>query len=208
MIFFWCLIFLFMILSGAILGRMDGGGIVKTPEWVERSLIMFFFVLACAPFASSWALLAFVGVVGIATGHGQYFKNLTIKAIEPEKVDFIVSKIFGPDPRTSSEYAEYRGKELPGFYYGKIASEIDGQERRLLMRNAFGMFCTGFLVGFPAFLLCMAFGQWYGLYFLLTGPNKAASYMLLPTTEYAEYANGAVRNAICFIVLINALGVV
>ena len=199
------LIFLQNVALGAILGRVDGGGIAKVPEWVERSLIMLYFVLACAPFAGLWSLAAYLGVVGIATGHGQYFPSMVIKAIAPERVDFIVRLFFGEDPRTAERYKALRGvlnADIPELY---LVVNAYGRDR-LFKRCAFGMFVNGTLVGLPAFILSMFFGQFYGALFLLTGVVKSVSYMVgwkvFKNTESAEYLNGAGRNALALSVLI------
>jgi len=190
--FFYALIAIKVILLGAVYGRLDGGGIAKCKEWIERSLIMFFFVLACAPFAGYYALFAYLGVAGIATGHGQYFLDRTAKFIKPQGVDPFVVLFFGSDPRT---------ERLKNYHHGiKQYGEI-----KLYWRNVFGMFVTGSLVGVPAFLVAMVFGQYAGALFLLTGVVKALAYMVgykfWKKTEPAEYINGGGRNVICLLII-------
>jgi len=192
MLFFAFLINLKVIALGAVYGRLDGGGIATTSEWVERSLVMFFFVLACAPFAGIYALIAYLGVLGIATGHGQYFPDSVEKYTDPQGVDPLVRLFFGKDPRTKHQ-ANYR---LAMLDYGMT---------KLYWRNAFGMFVTGSLVGIPAFVLSTAFGQPAGFLFLATGLVKSLAYMVgdkvWKNTESAEYINGGLRNLICLIVI-------
>lgn len=192
MMFFLFLICVKVVLLGAFYGRLDGGGFVKTAEWIERSLIMFFFVLACAPFAGLWALGAYIGVAGIATGHGQYFLARAWKKIEPEFFDPIVSLFFGPDIRTTPDFD-------PQTTHPK-------HEKKLYWRCVFGMFVTGTIVGLPAFAISMAFGQALGALFLLTGVVKALSYIIgwevFKSTVPAEYMNGGGRNIICLAVII------
>lgn len=190
-----------MIALGAVYGRLDGGGIAKTSEWVERSLIMFFFVLACAPFAGYWSVLAYAGVIGIATGHGQYFLGLTEKPIKPEKVDIILRPLFGKDPRTTIQHLS---GAAAFFTAAKLVREYG--LKKLYWRCVAGMFVTGTLVGIPAAGICFAFNQYIpGALFLLTGAAKSLAYILgqklWKSTEPAEYINGGLRNTICVFVL-------
>lgn len=208
MTFYYFLISFYAIFLGAVWGRVDGGGIAKVNEWLERSLIMFYFVLACAPFAGLYALWAYAGVLGIATGHGQYFLNRAIKYLGDradgskgtyERVDPVVRLLFGRDPRTDTKYAGL-DKDVQ-FIQIKKAMEEYGTTK-LYWRNVFGMFCTGFFVGLPAAILAACFQQWVvvGL-MLLTGPVKALAYVvgyqLFNNTESAEYINGGLRTALC-----------
>lgn len=191
MTFFVFLASIKVIFLGAVYGRLDGGGIAKVSEWVERSLIMFFFVLACTPFAGLWSLLAYAGVIGIATGHGQYFLARTVKHISPERLDFIVRLFFGQDPRT--KYTQKDNIEAAIAAYGN---------NRLYWRCVFGMFVTGSFVGLPAVIISLCFGAFTpALWLSLTGVVKALAYMtgyaLFKNTESAEYINGAGRNVLC-----------
>lgn len=213
MTFFLILISIYWIFLGAIWGRIDGGGIAKVSEWVERILVMISFVISTATFASVWSLFALIGVAGIATGHGQWFLSRTIKAIGPEKLDFIVKLFFGQDPRTKEGYKAWRDDNwinVPDAIVEEIAREMKAYgDKKLYWRCVFGMFVSGTLVGLPAFVLCMLYQQWYGVLFLLTGVVKAASYVIgwtfFKSTEPAEYINGGGRNLICFLVMYLAL---
>lgn len=203
--FFYALASLKAIFLGAVYGRLDGGGITSTHEWIERSLIMFFFVLACAPFAGYWSLLAYLGVIGIATGHGQYFLNLKNPYPQKEfkeRVDPFVSLLFGPDWRAQFDSNhDFTKKQI------KKYEEIKG---KIYWRNVFGMFCTGALVGLPAAALAVTFSQYIvcGL-FLMTGPAKSISYAISDKLGWGyvggEYINGALRNAICVAAIIYQL---
>lgn len=201
--FFLFLLSVKFIFLGAIYGRMDGGGIVKTPELLERILCMSFFVLACAPFAGAWSLIALAGIAGIATGHGQYFLARLPKYTKPEFFDFAVRPFFGADPRN-----EYISGENSGIEYEKKIKEYG--PKKLYWRNVFGMLITGTIVGLGAFVVCLAHGSFfYGLLFLMTGVIKAISYILgwelFKSTEQAEYINGGARTALCVAVLILSL---
>lgn len=204
------LAFVFNVALGAIFGRMDGGGVLKTPEWVERSLIMLYFVAACVPFAGWWALAAYAGVAGIATGHGLYFLARQVKATEGERFDFIVRQLFGRDPRTAQEFWHLRGvasDDLSREDYDRIQTAIYSYGRtKLYWRCVFGMFVTGQIVGLPAAILAACFGAWIpAALFLGTGLVKAVAYVvsyeIWGRTEPAEYINGGGRTALAVLAL-------
>lgn len=202
MIFFTLIASIKAITLGAIYGRIDGGGILKVNEWVERTLVMSFFVLACAPFVSSWSLVALLGMFGIATGHGQYFLDRKPKYIEPEKLDFLVEACMGKDPRTASAF-----KALPEGAQSIVMEINKYGSARLYWRNVVGLFFTGSLVGLPAALLLLASGWAVGAVLLLTGVCKALSYVvsyaLTEKTELAEYLNGGLRTFLCVLVILH-----
>lgn len=202
MILFLSLAGFYWIFHNAVWGRVDGGGVAKVSEWVERFFVMIGFVMSCSLFAGFWSFMVATGVVGIATGHGQYFLNRAIKPISPERFDFVVRWVFGEDPRTSEAFKKM------GQDRREKAVEAYGMTR-LYWRNVFGMFITGSLVGIPAFVLTMVFGKLYGVFFLLTGVVKALAYMIawkfFKSTEPAEYINGGGRGLITFIVIVFSL---
>jgi hypothetical protein len=172
--FFLTLGAIHFIFLGAIYGRLDGGGIAKTREIVERTLVMFFFVLACAPFAGHWALVAYLGVIGIAVGHGQYFlhRQLVGHKNDTEGVDFIVKWAFGKDWRTNMDVGHKFTAEEEKYYY-------ENKYKKLYWRNVFGMFVTGSLVGLPALALAAYFGEYAtAAIFSLTGFAKAFAYIV------------------------------
>lgn len=193
--FFLILASIKIIFLGAIYGRLDGGGIAKCGEWLERSLIMFFFVLACAPFAGYYALFAYLGVVGIATKHGQYFLDRVLKGQGQERVDPFVSLFFGKDWRVQfNENYDFNSTE-------KAEYELNIKPR-LYLRNIFGMLVTGTLVGLPAVAVAICFGAWLpAMFFSLTGVVKVIGYAIGEAvwgrTEPAEYINGGLRNTLC-----------
>lgn len=209
----------YFIFHGAIHGRIDGGGIAKVSEWVERTLVMSGFVMAAVLFSDWWGLLAYAGVVGIATGHGQYFLNRAVKYIgdKPdgkkgsyERVDPIVRLLFGKDPRTDTKFANMPKAEQVISMRGEM--EVYGMTR-LYWRNVFGMFVTGSLVGLPAAIISVCFGQYQcAAIFACTGIAKAIAYVIgyrffvkkeNPSgTEAAEYINGGLRNVICLAVIL------
>lgn len=211
-LFFW-ITGIYIIIQGAVFGRADGSGLLGTSEWTERTLIMLFFVLGCVPFAGWWGALAYAGVVGIATGHGQYFLSRAIKeqVSGKEKVDPFVSLFFGKDPRDN--------KNFIGMNEGHpdiLKAVMSYGFTKLYWRNVLGMFSTGFLVGLPASVVAVCFGEYTvaGL-FLLTGLVKAVAYVLgdgvkrlfpkVHDTVIGEYANGAGRNILFLLVIFHLI---
>ena len=178
---------------GGIFARMDGGGKPQgLPELIERLLCMSFFLVACATFCGWWSVFSLLGMIGLATGHGQYFPEVKIKKIDPEKVDPVVSLFFGPDPRVLTPTLCAVKK------YGTT---------RLYLRCAFGMFITGTLVGLPSCVLSLVFGNYEAaLLFALTGVVKSAAYIaafaLTKKNEHAEFINGAGRSILAILVLL------
>ena len=196
---------------GAILGRMDGGGGPKTPELVERLLIMAYFVVACVPYAGWASPIALAGAAGIATGHGMYFLALVVKAIEPERFDFIVRLFFGEDPRAAYKFCHLVDKkpfELRPDQLADIQAAMNSYGmKRLYWRCVFGMFVTGTIVGLPAALVCLYYGAWLpALALSLTGVVKAAAYPIayrfFQSTVPAEYGNGGGRTALALVALL------
>lgn len=192
------------IILGAIFGRLDGGGILNTPGWVERFLIMLYFVLACLPYAGWASPLAFIGVAGIVTGHGMYFLSLSAKAVKPEWFDFVVRPFFGEDPRAAPLFVRFIDNEfeMSVEQRDEIQDAMNNYGlKKLYRRCVFGMFVTGSIVGLPAALLCLCFGAWLpALLLSLTGVVKAAAYViahrLFQSTVQAEYGNGGARTAL------------
>lgn len=195
----WIGIWLVSLVIGACLGRMYGGGLWELPKLVENALIMSFFVAACIPFAGVWSLLALLGMLGISTGHGQYFLNRQIKHIKAEWFDFIVKLVFGHDSRTlTTNQADI-----------EFLTSIYGM-KKLYWRNVFGMFVTGTVVGLPAAIISFVFGYYLvGVLLLTTGIIKASAYMIsdkfLKSTEGAEYINGGLRGLVAMVALYLAL---
>lgn len=208
------ILFACMTYIGALWGRIDGGGVFKVSNAVERFMCILFFVVACIPFAGVWSVFAFLGIAGLATGHGQYFFARAVKYIKPEKLDFIVKLVFGDDPRSAQRFKafeeynadEFRIEEPETFDDMRHQIEAYGVTK-LYKRCAFGMFVTGSLVGLPSAVLAIIYGEWLSAALLSsTGLIKAVSYMAgyaaFKNTESAEWMNGGLRSAVCAIVLL------
>ena len=191
------LIIILAVVIGAWLGRMDGGGWPNTPELLERLCIMSFFALACFPFAWGWSVLAYLGGVGLATGHGQYYLNRVVKLdMRDEYFDFLVRPFFGHDPRL-----------LPASSVTTLTQYVESYgHTKLYWRCVFGMFVTGSLVGLPAALIAIKFGRFDEAVLLsLTGVAKALAYIIgyefWGSTAPAECINGGLRTLLAMTAL-------
>ena len=190
--------FLFILtlcLIGGWLARIDGGAPPYVNEWLERLLCISFFVYSTyAITQDAWALAALAGIFGLATGHGQYFLNRAVKAIEPERLDFIVRLAFGDDPRTADKYAQWRGEKwnsAPKSVRQAVENDMHAYGyKRLYWRNVFGMFVTGSLVGLPCAIIAIVYGAYVdSLILALTGFAKAGGYII----AYAAYTKGYLK---------------
>ena len=209
------------IILGAVWGRIDGGGLVKMHEHVERALILFFPVLACTLFAGWWAFLAYAGMVGIATGHGQYFLirakkylgDKSDKQIESyERTNFLLTPFFGQDPRIDDKFAGLSGAALTS---ALTAAMNEYGMTKLYWRNVCGMLVTGQLFGLPAMCLALWFGEPIAAaLFALSGVVKAISYISGYAffskgedagTVVAEYINGGLRTALCVAAILTVI---
>lgn len=199
-----------LIAAGALLGRINGGGlIIGLSRWWSRIGIMGMFVACLWVSASWWATIAALGVLGIATGHGHYLAR-TVRAYAAEKLDVVVKLFFGKDPRTQGRYAKYEHinhDELLSMFpddAAKMRDEMEGYGlTKLRIRNIFGMFVTGQLVGLFGCIVCLCLGLWpHAALFALTGAAKAIAYGVTENTEHSEYINGGLRGAICWGLLV------
>lgn len=195
----------YFILLGTLLGRADGDGINDMSKNVIRFAILGMFTVVCATFAGWWSILTLLGVFGVATGHGQYFLDRILRGQKEtaENTEPLVKLFFGPDWRVQFSKDHVFTDKEEAYYFSSVYP-------RLYWRNVFGMFVTGALVGLPATILSVVFGQWLvALLFLLTGPAKAVAYMIgyrfSPgkwDTVVGEYVNGCLRAVICVGVLL------
>lgn len=192
---------------GAVTARMDGGGLIRTHEWVERTLCIAPFVAVCIPYAGWYSLLAYLGVVGLLLGHGQYFLNLTPRFCSPERIDPLVKIFFGEDPRTNKDFEGYTAGVYDEYFKSLMQKRIlTYGKNKLYWRCVFGMFIGGSLVGLPAAVLALCFSDIYtALILSTTGFVKSFAYMyghyFFNNTESAEYMNGFLRNLIALLSL-------
>lgn len=194
--------------AGAQSGRMDGGGLPVTPEIVERLLCIALFVVATFYIAGFWSALSFLGIVGLAAGHGPYFLDRKMEGMGGDMpgIDFIVRLFFGKDWREQFD-------EKHVFTHAEVTHFETVIKPALLKRNLFGLFVGGLAVGLPSSIACFIVGDWgAGLAFMLTGPIKALSYFLpykfgkvMEHTPHGEYLNGAARNVLALSLLLAAI---
>lgn len=210
---------------GGWFARMDGGAPPRVNEWIERTLCMSFFLYATWMITQDWwAAAAYAGVLGLATGHGQYFLSRQIRPISPEKVDFIVRLFWPDDPRSNKNFEHLFDKPLKQIPESvTIVLRRDSERygmKKLYWRNVTGMFCTGFLVGLPAGIIAIVYGAYLSaLFFLCTGFAKSISYILGYSlyqaglleklgkhldhaTAAGEYANGFIRTLFCILAIL------
>lgn len=171
-------------LIGAFVGWYDG-----QKDSRAAYIAALFFILACIPYAGWWSVLGGLSILGIVTGHGQYFLQRQWKRINPERLDFIVQWFFGKDPRTLE--------------FVPLDPET-GEIEALYWRNVFGMFVTGLAVGLPAVVVLLFSGAYFPAILLsLTGVAKAGAYMIAHKiggaheNPIAEALNGGFRSWLC-----------
>lgn len=193
-------------LAGAAAMRMHGGGGPDLGKWFDRFFALSLFAVAIAPISEWYALLAYLGMAGIATGHGMYSPALMAKYIPPKNIenfDFIVKWFYGDDPRTDTALAgQYENSAV-------ITLAIAGY-KNLASRCRFGRFVTGSIVGLPSAAMAFDAGEpLFALPFLLTGVCKALAYDIgwrwKASTEYGEALTGATWGLICGVVFVVAV---
>lgn len=179
----FCILLISYALCMGWVGRMDGGGPPKTPEWFERFLVMAP-VMAFGSLFGFWPMLfAEAGIVGRITGHGQYFLARMVKAIEPEFFDFIVRPLFGADPRTLPEFADLIDIPVDNIEperLKEIAEEMDAYGwNRLYWRCVMGMSVTGLVVMLPLALIVVSHLHLLAAgIIIIAGLQKGLSYMV------------------------------
>lgn len=201
--------------TGAVFYRMRGGA----PSWprpIEQILFCTVFGAAMdavgVPFWWQVAAVA-AAVVFCMTGHGQYFLAMLVKAIEPERLDFLIRPLFGRDPRTADQYEKWRDFDptldpeeegMTAANYQAAMKELDAEIRRygrrkLFARCATGLAVTGLAVSIaPGLAVMMTTPHlWAGLALAASGALKAVPYMISHAlghgTEGGEYGNGGLQ---------------
>lgn len=210
--------------TGAVFYRMRGGA-PSLPRPTEQILfcIVFGVCMAALSVPFGWQLAAMaVAVLACLTGHGQFFLSLTIKPIEPERVDFLLRPLFGPDPRTDERFSSYWDHDGDGTAawmegYAESVKQIDAMvdgygPRRLFWRSVAGLSLTGGIVSLaPGLAIMMTTPHiWAGLAIAVSGfISKGAAYLISHAlgkgTEGGEYGNGALQWAMAAAVPLLAL---
>lgn len=136
--------------------RMSGGLPPKLPWKLDQVLFGLPYGLLAWLAGAEWPyiLAAFLcATIVKITGHGQWMTlPFSVKAIEPERLDFLLLPFFGQDPRTKSEFKKWRGTwpKKGTEYFTKISNAIAGYgTTRLYIRNIFGLMVNG---------MCLAVG--------------------------------------------------
>jgi hypothetical protein len=199
--FLFIVIILAAAFCGAILGRMKGGW-PDIPRPIEHMLFctVFLFTMIMVGVDGWVATGAYaLSVLFILTGHGQYFLDLIIKALEPERYDFIIKMLFGADPRTDEKYEHLREINQDNLeQVDSIRIAIDMQNyglKKLYLRGIAGHTLTGWLVTLPVGIATAFYVPWLGASLAFVGAIKGVAYPLSHRlgwgTEGAEYITGA-----------------
>lgn len=133
-----------------------------------------------------WAITAAVGVcttVAVCMAHGQYFPQLAMKYIKPERLDFLLRPFFGDDPRSlyPGDGAVSQSDQKSFFFW--ICNHYG--LRKLKWRCFAGMALTGLLITLPAGIATL------NPFLALSGALKAIAYAGPEKTEKAELYTGA-----------------
>lgn len=212
--------------AGAVIYRMRGGW----PSWprpIEQMLFCSVFAFVCAALDAVWwhnGIGYALAVVAVLTGHGQFFLNMAIQAVEPERVDFILRMIFGRDPRTDERFAEYRNyvdwynkdpeklKKFKEEIKPQIAQAVDEYgTKKLFWRCVSGMALTGGIVSLAPGIVLMISHFWAGLALALSGfLSKSLAYLVSHKlgfgTEGGEFGTGGLQWFIATAILILTAG--
>lgn len=169
---------------GGIVSRAHGGGF---REWGEKYLnktakniiwscffvfgIYFTAVITDQSDLVTYILSAitFAGCMLKSTGHGQYFLSRQLKAITPERFDFVIRPFFGKDWRTTFARGHKFSKRQKKEYYDSVYDD-------LYKRNLAGMALVGFLAVSGAVVAFSYINLLSGLIIAVGGCMKALAY--------------------------------
>lgn len=144
------------------LSRMCGGAPPKLPLGLDQWLyaipygVVAYLAVANPSVAIAAAVLSYFGAfLGKRTGHGQWFSlGEVVKAIEPEKLDFVATAFFGEDPRCFEKFKSMRGKNINDYTNDELAAiyyeMVKYGETKLYWRCVFGLGVSGLAVGLLA----------------------------------------------------------
>lgn len=188
------ILMLFMaFITGAALYRLRGMGKETTFDFkrpIEQAAFCFVFLAAMQCFHVEFIFSTVCYIIAVAiccTGHGQYFPAMMAKAIEPERLDFIVKWFYGDDPRTEDKLVIEVEEAIN--LYGRT---------KLYNRCLFGMIITG---GFVSLMpgIAIAFSNiGAGLMVAVSGfVFKPLAYdvahRIWKNTDHAEYIYGGLQ---------------
>jgi len=223
---------LFMaIICGAVLYRARGtAGEINLPRPLEQMgfCAVFLFTLGIGGVHALAVGIGYVvSVVATLTGHGLYFPSRKIEATEPERLDVIVSWLFGVDPRTADEYnPDWRGWN--GWYFSNpmkantwdttIKPKLEKQMNdygmtKLYWRCMCGMAVTGGAVTLAPGMALMIWHPLHGAIVALSGfISKPLGYAIgqyTPMrTDASEYIYGGIQWFIVAATAITLIGTV
>lgn len=182
MIISYVLVSLCLALGCGLASRIEGGGPPRLNKLVSQTIVMLPVIAFGFALSAQGGVASLFGYIGRVIGHGQYFLQRGVKALEPERVDFIVRLLFGDDPRAVMMV------HLRGVDEGKLdpsdrflirtAMEKYGM-KKLYARCVFGMALTGLLVTLPL-VVCLLASKLFIVGFLVfvAGLSKAAGYVI------------------------------
>lgn len=191
--------------AGCFFGRMRGGP-PDVPDLIEDMLFCSVLLFAMIILGVGWvpALIAYtLSIIGVRTGHGQYFPSVIGKYIKPEKLDFIVRWIFGSDPR-----CDWRYKDI--HEYG-VLTDMESDIRiygpdRLYRRCITGLSITGGAITLAPFIALLFVNPVAALALLIAGALKGPVYHVMHKmkfyTEGGEYGTGGVIWLIASILIV------
>lgn len=188
MIYVACLV---LTIYGAFVSRFHGGGFkggvpkgIKNTLW---SLPFTGFVSYCFVTGGfEWYWTAIAGVLcfvlcylGKTTGHGQWFLSRAVRAISPEKLDFIVRLFWGQDPRTFGKYEKYFDRPTSVQPKAQLQTDMNRYGMiKLYWRNVTGMSVVGLAAVFGAVVAGAFVSPILSLVLAIGGIMKGASYMI------------------------------
>ena len=203
-------IILSSIITGAVIYRARGGwpSIARPLEQMAYCSIFAFLMAALDAIWWHNGIGYTLAVVAVLTGHGQYFLSLSVRAISPETLDFILLPFFGADPRSHEKYEEYReyvdwykdDPEKRKRFHDEIEPQIQADMeaygmRKLYMRCLAGMALTGGVVTLaPAIVIALNYfwaGTALGLFGIACKPLAYhVSHKMGWGTEGGEFGTG------------------
>lgn len=201
-------------IAGCFLYRMRGGA----PSWprpIEQMMFCLVFpvVLYALGVPALVCLIAYaISVLACCTGHGQYFLALGVLDIEPEKMDFIVQKFFGKDPRTDERFREQRkavdfDSDVANVLHREIKTAmVEYGWKRLYWRGVTGMVVTGLIISLAPGIVLAAYHPLAGIALAVSGAWKGAAYLIADKlrwgTEGGEYGYGGGQYLLAVLVLV------
>lgn len=195
---------LFMMAMGAYLYRVRGGSMwPRLPKPLEQLLFSLPYGIVTGLQIADWydwqwgvgvgMAVWFITTGAVILGHGPYFLSLTRVAFERERIDFIVTWLFGEDPRATKALKPLRGigaNDLTDAQRAEIEAAIFAYgENWLYWRCVTGMALSGLVVTIPAGVATL------NPFLALSGAWKAVAYMIAKKadsdTEGGELLTGA-----------------